>query len=234
MTSHPVVDVDAWRAARLAHLEKEKEFTRARDALSAARRGLPWLEVTVDYRFTGAEGEASLLDLFGDSPQLLIYHFMMGPGWEEGCPSCSFWADNHERTARHLAARNTRLVVVARGPFETIHAYRERMGWTTPWYSSFGSDFNFDMGVSFTQEQVDSGELLYNYGTIPAEGQEEPGVSAFRRVDDRIYLTYQTFSRGLDMLNGAYHHLDVTSMGRDEDQLPWVMAWLHRHDQYPD
>ena len=233
MTEPTIVDADAWRAARLAHLEKEKAFTRERDALSAARRELPWMELDAGYTFTGPDGETTLLELFGDSPQLLVYHFMYGPDWDEGCPSCSFWADNYNGTLAHLQHRNTRFVLTSRAPIERLEAYRARMGWDVPWYSTLGSSFNYDMGVSFTPEQIESGEPLYNHGTMPAFGEESPGLSAFRRVGDSVYLTYQTFARGLDMLNGTYHHLDVTSMGRDEDELPWPMAWLHRHDQYP-
>lgn len=233
MTGHTIVDPATWRTARLAHLEREKAFTRERDALSAARRELPWMEVDADYPFTGPDGETTLLDLFGDSPQLLIYHFMYGPDWDEGCPSCSFWADNFTGTLPHLQHRNTRFAMASRAPIDQLEAYRARMAWDVPWYSTLGSSFNYDMGVSFTPEQIESGEPLYNHGTMPAFGEESPGLSAFRRVDDSVYLTYQTFARGLDMLNGTYHHLDVTSMGRDEDELPWPMAWLHRHDQYP-
>lgn len=233
MTENAIVDAAAWRAARLTHLEEEKAFTRARDALSAKRRELPWMEVDPGYIFTGVDGEQTLLELFGDAPQLLMYHFMFGPDWDEGCPSCSFWADGFDGITTHLAHRNTRFVVVARARWPKLDAYRKRMGWSFPWYSSFGSSFNYDLGASYTTEQVESGAPLYNHGTIPAM-EEEPGVSAFRRDGGHVYLTYQTFARGLDMLNVAYHHLDVTSMGRDEDELPWPMAWLHRHDQYPD
>lgn len=231
-TKNNIVDGEAWRTARLTHLEEEKAFTRARDDLSKRRRALPWLEITEDYRFAGSEGDVSLLDLFGDQPQLLVYHFMYGPDWEEGCPSCSFWADNYNGTMSHLGARSTRFVAVARAPLPTLEAYKERMGWTFPWYSSHDSSFNFDMGVSATPEQIESGEPIYNFGTQAPFGDESAGLSAFRKEDDKVYLTYQTFSRGLDMLNGVYHHLDVTSMGRDEDDLPFSMAWLRRHDQY--
>lgn len=233
MSEHPVVDEEQWRAARLTHLAEEKAFTRARDALSDARRQLPWLEISNEYELKGASGAVSLLDLFGDARQLVIYHFMFGPDWEEGCPSCSFWADGFSGMIPHLRHRDTAFAVVARAPWEILDAYRSRMGWTFPWYSSLGSSFNFDLGVSYTQAQVDSGELLYNFGTQTAM-LEEPGISTFRRDGEQIFLTYQTFSRGLDMLNGTYHHLDLTSLGRDEDSLPWTMAWLHRSDQYPD
>ncbi|MEM7322920.1 MAG: DUF899 domain-containing protein [Actinomycetota bacterium] len=238
-TAVNVVDRDAWHVARLAHLEEEKAFTRQRDELSRKRRSLPWLEITEDYRFAGPAGEVGLLDLFDGRGQLLVYHFMMGPDWEEGCPSCSFWADNYNGTEAHLAARDTALVAVARTSVDNIARYQARMGWTFPWYSSLGSSFNYDMGVSFTDEQMASGEKSYNYGTLAAFGEESPGISIFARGQgtddrDRVFLTYQTFSRGLDMLNGAYHMLDLTPKGRDEQDLPWGMAWLRRHDQYED
>jgi predicted dithiol-disulfide oxidoreductase (DUF899 family) len=229
-----VVDRAGWLEARAAHLEAEKEFTRRRDELSRQRRRLPWLEITADYQFDGPTGPCTLIDLFDGRGQLLVYHFMFGPGWDEGCPSCSFWADNYAGTEVHLAARDTTLIVVSRAPRAEFEPYRNRMGWTFPWYSSAGSTFNYDMGVSFTAEQVAAGEQAYNYGTIAPMGEECPGISIFATGDDgRVFLTYQTFARGLDMLNGAYHLLDLTPKGRDEDGLPYGMAWLHRRDQYP-
>jgi len=229
--TNDIVDAETFRAARLAHLAEEKAFTKARDELSAKRRELPWLEITDDYRFAGPEGDIGLADLFDGQPQLLVYHFMYGPDWDEGCPSCSFWADNYNGTLAHLRNRNTRFVAVSRADQDQLSAYKARMGWDFPWYSTTDS-FNFDMGVSFTPEQLEAGDATYNHGTMPAFGEESPGLSAFRRNGDAIYLTYQTFGRGLDMFNGAYHHLDATSMGRDEQDLPWSMAWLRRHDQY--
>lgn len=228
-----VVDREHWLAARVAHLEKEKAFTRQRDELSAERRQLPWLEITEDYSFDGPDGSVSLGEMFEGRSQLLVNHFMMGPGWEEGCPSCSFWADGYNGTEMHLGARDTTLVAISRAPLADIEQYRTRMGWGFPWYSSSGNNFNFDMGVSFTEEQVASGDQAYNYGTLAAFGDESPGMSIFARSEDgRIFLTYQTFARGLDMMNGAYHMLDLTPKGRDEQDLPYGMAWLRRHDQY--
>jgi predicted dithiol-disulfide oxidoreductase (DUF899 family) len=155
---------------------------------------------------------------------------MMGPDWEEGCPSCSFWADNYNGVDVHLAHRDTALVAVSRAPLAKIDAYKKRMGWTFRWVSSAGSDFNFDYDASF---KPDEEGLRYNFGTIKPFGEETPGISAFRRGDGgAIYHTYSTYARGLDMLNGAYHLLDLTSKGRDEQELPWPMAWVKRHDRY--
>ncbi len=231
------IDRASWEAARVAHLEDEKEFTKLRDDLSRKRRELPWLEITDDYTFTGLQGKVRLSDLFGDSSQLLVYHFMFGPGWEEGCPSCSYWADNFEGIEKHLEARDTSLVCISRGPIEEIQNYQSRMGWTFNWYSSADSSFNYDMRVSFTPEELESGRASYNFGTSPAHGDEMPGISIFAKQTDadgssKIYLTYQTFARGLDMLNGAYHMLDLTPKERDEQDLEFSMAWLRRHDSY--
>lgn len=228
-----VVGREQWLEARLDHLVREKEFTRQRDELTRERQGLPWLEITDDYRFVGAGGEVGIADLFGDQGQLIVYHFMLGPGWVEGCPSCSFWADNFDGVGVHLAARDTAMVAISRAPFGEIEAYRQRMGWTFPWYSSHDTSFNFDFAVSFTEAQVEAGEVAYNFGT-QSGAAEMPGISTFRKDSGRVYLTYQSFSRGIDMINGAYHLLDMTSKGRDEDELDFSMTWLHRHDAYPD
>ena len=234
MPDHPVESREQWKIARKDLLEKEKELTRLRDEVSRQRRALPWVEVTRPYVFEGSEGQVSLLDLFNGHSQLIVYHFMYGPDWEEGCPSCSFWADNFEGIPVHLAHRDAALVAVSRAPYEKLAAYRNRMGWTFPWYSSLESDFNFDFQVSYTHEQVDSGSAEYNYKETGVM-EELPGVSVFvRGEDDHIYHTYSTYARGLDMLNGAYHYLDILPKGRDESELLWTMAWLRRHDQYED
>jgi predicted dithiol-disulfide oxidoreductase (DUF899 family) len=230
MTTPRIVSHAEWLEARKAHLAKEKEFTRARDELARQRRELPWVKVEEPYTFDAAEGRVSLGDLFGGNGQLLIYHFMMGPDWEEGCPSCSFWADNYNGVDVHLAHRDTALVAVSRAALAKIDAYKKRMGWTFRWVSSAGSDFNFDYDASF---RPDEEGLRYNFGTIKPFGEETPGISAFRRGDGgEVYRTYSTYARGLDMLNGAYHLLDLTSKGRDEQELPWPMAWVKRHDRY--
>ena len=234
MISHPAtaVDRETWLAARRAHLDDEKAFTRQRDDLSRKRREMPWLEISKGYEFEGPDGPATLADLFGDQSQLLIYHFMFGPGWGEGCPSCSYWADNYDGIGVHLAARDTALAAVSRGPLPELVAYKERMGWSFPWYSSSKSSFNFDMGVSFSPAEVADGSATYNFGTMPAFGDELPGISVFAKNGDAVFLTYQTFARGLDMLNGAYHMLDLTPKGRNEEDLDFSMGWLRRHDSY--
>jgi predicted dithiol-disulfide oxidoreductase (DUF899 family) len=233
MQHHRVVSHEAWLVARKAHLAKEKEFTRLRDALSAERRALPWERVEKAYVFEGPNGPQSLADLFGDKHQLIVYHFMFGPNWEEGCPSCSFWADNFNGIGVHLNHRDTALVAISRAPVERLEAYRQRMGWTFPWYSSLHSDFNFDYQVSFSPDSAKQGEYIYNYRQGEFGGEESPGISVFYRDEDgAMYHTYSAYARGLDMLNGAYHFLDLTPQGRDEAGLPWPMAWLRRHDQY--
>lgn len=234
MPKHCVVSQDDWTKARKVLLEKEKALTRQRDELAQLRRALPWVEVTRNYEFEGPGGRKSLSELFEGRAQLIVYHFMFGPEWEEGCASCSFWADNFEGIEIHLAHRDATLVAVSRASYEQLVAYRERMGWTFPWYSSAGNDFNFDFGVSFTPEQVETEGAVYNYRQTKVM-DELPGVSVFIRGDaGEVFHTYSTFSRGLDMLNGAYHYMDLLPKGRDEAELPWTMAWLRRHDQYED
>lgn len=233
MQNHRVVSHEEWLEARKAHLAKEKEFTRLRDELSAARRTLPWERVEKTYIFAGPNGQQHLAALFGDKRQLIVYHFMYGPDWEEGCPSCSFWADNFNGIGVHLAQRDTALVAISRAPVERLEAYRQRMGWTFPWVSSLQSEFNYDYQVSFSPDPAQQGEYIYNYRPGEFGGEESPGISVFYRDEDgTIYHTYSTYARGLDMLNGAYHFLDLTPRGRDEAGLPWPMAWLRRHDQY--
>ena len=234
-TSNPVVDRAAWLEAQRAHLVEEKAFTQQREAMAAARRALPWLEITEPYVFDTPDGETDLLGLFGDKGQLVVYHFMFGPDWgDEGCPSCSFWADNYNGIDVHLAHRDTAFCAISRATLEQIDAYKARMGWDFPWVSSGRSEFNYDLGVSAHQADLDAGAKLYNHGTAAPMGPESPGVSVFAREGDRVFLTFQVFARGLDLLNGTYHLLDLTPKGRDEADLPWPMAWLHRHDAYPD
>jgi predicted dithiol-disulfide oxidoreductase (DUF899 family) len=229
MTTPHIVNHDEWLAARKAFLAKEKAFTRQREELARERRALPWEKVDKAYAFEGPQGKLSLADLFDGRGQLIVQHFMFGPDWNEGCPGCSFWFDNFNGIEAHLAARDTSFVAVSRAPLDKLEAYKKRMGWTFRWVSSLGSDFNFDYGVSFKDGKGHD----YNYGSETYDGEEKPGVSAFRRDDDgAIYHTYSTYARGLDALNGAYQLLDITAKGRDEAVLPWSMAWVKRHDAY--
>ncbi|KMW56994.1 hypothetical protein AIOL_001952 [Candidatus Rhodobacter oscarellae] len=223
---------DDWVTARTAFLAKEKAHTRERDALAEARRALPALKVQPGYSFTGPDGRMSLRDLFGDKTQLAVFHFMFGDGWAEGCPSCSFWADNLDGVGVHLAHRDLALVAVSSAPYPDLAAYRARMGWSFPWVSAHGSSFNSDMGVSFTQAEIDAGTAMYNYAPKGFPSTEAPGFTFYRREGDDIYLTYATYGRGLDHFNGAYQLLDLAPKGRGEADLPWPMAWLRRHDQY--
>jgi predicted dithiol-disulfide oxidoreductase (DUF899 family) len=233
VVDHQVVSQDQWIEARKALLAKEKEFTRERDALSKERRDLPWVKVEKDYRFQTAEGEKSLSELFGGRSQLVVYHFMFGPDWDSPCKSCSFWADNFNGIDAHLAARDVSFTAVSRAPLDKISAIAKRLGWDFRWVSSFGSDFNFDFGVSFTADEIASGEVTYNFRRGKAYGDEMPGISVFfKDAAGAIYRTYSCYSRGLDMLNGAYHYLDLVPKGRDEDALPFSMGWLRLHDEY--
>lgn len=234
MSQSRVVSREEWLAARRELLAEEKRFTKLRDELTRKRQAMPWVAVETDYRFMGSEGELSLGDLFGERSQLIVQHFMFGPDWEEGCPSCSFWADNYDGTLAHLAARDIAFVAVSAAPLAKLDAYKARMGWSFRWVSAQGSSFNRDYHVSFTQAEVDAGELHYNYrdnARFPTT--EAPGASVFTRGEDgAVFHTYSCYSRGLDMLNGAYHYIDLTPKGRDEAGLSYSMAWLRRHDKY--
>jgi predicted dithiol-disulfide oxidoreductase (DUF899 family) len=215
---------EEWTRERVELLAAEKQLSGRRDELARARRALPWVLVDSDYRFDTIDGERSLAELFDDRSQLVVYHFMFGPEWEEGCPSCSFWADNYDGIRVHLEHRDTTLIAVSRAPLATLQQYRERMGWTFNWVSSLGSTFNHDYGVSHAD--------VYNYAPVTNPMEESPGLSAFIRHDGQVYHTYSCYARGLDVFNTAYQILDVTARGRDEDDLPSTMAWLRRHDQY--
>jgi predicted dithiol-disulfide oxidoreductase (DUF899 family) len=231
MQQQKVVSPEQWLAARKALLAKEKAFTRERDALSAERRALPWVKVDKQYKFDGPDGTETLSDLFGDRSQLLIYHFMYGPDWTEGCPSCSFWADNYNGIVVHLQHRDVSLVAVSRAPLDKLEAYKRRIGWNFKWVSSLGCDFNRDYHVSFTPEEQKT--AVYNYEPVGFGTSEAPGVSVFAKgADGRIFHTYSCYARGLDTLNGAYQLLDLVPKGRDEQGLSHTMAWLRRHDRY--
>jgi predicted dithiol-disulfide oxidoreductase (DUF899 family) len=235
---HHVVSHDEWLAARKQLLAEEKEFTRLRDRLSQRRRDLPWEAVDKEYVFEGPHGRQTLAELFDGRSQLVVYHAMFDPAtaspstsWTEdaACQFCSFWADNFNGIVVHLNHRDVTLVAVSRAPYATIAAYEQRMGWTFPWVSSGKSDFNFDYRVSFTAQEV-AEQADYNY-TIQAVGPEQPGVSVFfKDAAGRIFHTYSTYARGLDMVNVAYHYLDLVPKGRDEgDGGPY---WVRRHDEY--
>lgn len=229
---YPAIVTQAeWLDKRKALLEQEKAFTRERDKLAATRRELPMVQVDQDYRFQSTGGEKSLADLFGPHSQLIVQHFMFGRDWEEGCPSCSFWSDTYDGLPVHLAARDVTFLCCSRAPLDHIAAYRARMGWTFDWVSSAGSDFNFDFGVSFTEDQRREGGE-HNYRHTVGVGEEMPGLSAFVLNEGQVYHTYSTYERGLDPLNGAYQLLDLAPFGRDEADLEWPMAWLRRHDSY--
>jgi predicted dithiol-disulfide oxidoreductase (DUF899 family) len=233
--SRPVVSHDEWILARKRFLTKEKEFTRLRDQLSAERRSMPWELVDKQYVFHGPDGDETLARLFDGRSQLLVYHFMLGPDWETGCKSCSFWADNYNGVDIHLAHRDVTLIAISSAPFEKIDAFKRRMGWSFKWVSSAGSDFNHDYHVTFTPQELEQGEITYNYRTIKSSMTELPGISVFYQdADGTVFHTYSTYSRGLDMLNGAYHLLDLVPKGRDEDGYSHAMQWVRLHDSYED
>jgi predicted dithiol-disulfide oxidoreductase (DUF899 family) len=229
---HRIVSREEWLEARKALLKKEKSLTHLRDRLSADRRDLPWVRVDKTYVFDTPEGKQSLSDIFDGRSQLIVYHFMLGPGWLQGCPSCSYLADHFDGAAIHLAQRDVTLVVVSRAPLAEIEAYKKRMGWRFKWVSSFGTDFNRDFHVSFTPDERAGGKVEYNFEMTEFPSEEAPGVSVFACDNGQVFHTYSAYSRGLDMLIGAYNFLDLAPKGRDENSLPWSMAWVRRHDEY--
>jgi predicted dithiol-disulfide oxidoreductase (DUF899 family) len=252
MTDHKTGTPDEWLAARLELLKAEKDLTRRSDELARRRQELPWVQIGKDYRFETGQGPASLADLFQGRSQLLIYHFMFGPGYAAGCPSCSAIADGFNGSVVHLANHDVTLCAVSRAPLEKIQAYQQRMGWSFPWASSFGSDFNFDFGVAHTKEEWEAGAVKYNFGQEdlrPPAGEkssrdawsesivgtdwesyrrEGPGMSAFALEDGVVYHTYSAYARGLDGLWGMYQWLDRAPRGRNEAGT-W---WWRRHDEY--
>jgi predicted dithiol-disulfide oxidoreductase (DUF899 family) len=234
-TPHPVVTRDRWIADRKALLAHEKALTQLRDRIAAERRALPWLRLDKDYVFDTVDGPRRLADLFEGKRQLLVQHFMLGPGWPEGCKSCSFMADHLDGMAIHLAHRDIALLVVSRAPLAEILRFRERMGWRFRWASSNGSDFNRDFHVSFAPEDRQDGEVYYNFHMTPFPKEEAPGVSVFYRGDDgEVFHTYSTFGRGVEVMMGAYGLIDLTPKGRDEQDMAYAMAWVRHHDRYED
>jgi predicted dithiol-disulfide oxidoreductase (DUF899 family) len=241
MTTHEVVSKCAWVEARKHLLAKEKEFTRMRDELSAERRALPWTRIEKEYTFNGSNGRETLAQLFGDRSQLVIYHFMFAPEWDVGCKSCSFWADNFNGITAHLRQRDVAFAAISRAPLAKLRAFGQRMGWSFKWVSSLGTDFNYDFEVSFQPEALASGEATYNFAKLSSPGNggsvpkspppELPGISVFTREESgAIFRTYSTYGRGLDMMNTAYHYLDLVPKGRDE--AGQGMAWLKLRDLY--
>jgi predicted dithiol-disulfide oxidoreductase (DUF899 family) len=234
-----VVSHAEWLAARKEFLAKEKEFTYLREEMSRQRRALPWEKVVKRYEFDSTEGKVTLADLFDGRGQLIVYHFMLAPGWEEGCASCSFWADHFDSSAIHLAHRDTTLAAISRAPLAEIDAFKKRMGWRFQWVSSFDSDFNFDYHVSFKPEERSDGKVYHNYTMEEFPPDEAPGVSVFFKdgatdAASEVFHTYSTFGRGFDILNGTYNFLDIVPKGRDEDGLAFSRAWLRHHDKYGD
>jgi predicted dithiol-disulfide oxidoreductase (DUF899 family) len=233
MEEHQVVSHEDWLDARRELLAREKEFTRLRDQLTEQRRALPWERVTKEYVFEGPAGKESLADLFAGKSQLVVYHFMFHPSWAEGCPSCSFWADNFQGIIVHLAHRDVTLVAVSKARLEQIEAFKRRMGWNFKWLSSFDNDFNRDYLVSFTPEEMQRKKMFYNYRSTSFPREEAPGISVFHKDETRsVFHTYSCYARGLDMLNSAYHFLDLVPKGRDEGGLPYSQDWVRHRDKY--
>jgi predicted dithiol-disulfide oxidoreductase (DUF899 family) len=233
MKQQKIVSAEEWTAARKQLLAKEKELTRQQDALAEERRALPWVRVEKNYVFEGPSGKQTLSDLFDGRSQLVVYHFMLGPGWKEGCPSCSILADHLDGSTVHLAARDVTLSVVSRAPYAEIAPFKQRMGWRFPWVSSHGSDFNRDYHVSFSKEEVATGSFYYNFGMSGFPSEEAPGISVFTKDESgTIFHTYSSYARGGEPIIAAYALLDMVPKGRDEAGLPWPMAWVRHHDKY--
>ena len=229
-----IVSEEEWIESRKAFLKKEKEFTALRDQLSQQRRYLPWVAVSKDYVFEGPNGKQTLSELFDGRSQLIVYHFMFDPSWEEGRAHCSFWADNFNGNIVHLNQRDVTMIVVSRAPYSKLALYKKRMGWDFRWVSSYDTDFNYDYHVSFTQEELAKNEAFYNYTSYkPSSTAEREGVSVFFKDSrGRLFHTYSAYARGIDMLNVAYHYLDLVPKGRDEAGHDFPQFWVRRHDEY--
>jgi len=230
-----IVSRNEWLAARKKLLVKEKQLTHQRDAISAERRELPWVKVEKNYVFDGPNGKETLADLFNGKSQLVVYHFMFGPEWNEGCPSCSFSMDHTDGTLVHLAQRDVAFVAVSLAPISKIEAFKKRMGWRFNWVSSYGTDFNYDYHVSFTEEEMAKGKVYYNFDLSEFPSEQAPGVSVFSKDEPgNIFHTYSTYARGTDPLVGTYNYLDLVPNGRSEDGLAFSMSWVRHHDRYDD
>ena len=233
MQAHKTVSREEWLEARRALLAKEKEVLKAKDALRQETRELPWVKVDKEYVFEGPNGRETLSDLFAGRSQLVVRHFMLGPGWKEGCVGCSFGADQTDGSVVHLINHDVMFVTVSRAPYPEIAAYHKRMGWTFKWVSSFGSDFNFDYHVSFTEEDEKRGKAFYNFADMDYMGDEMPGTSVFFKNEaGAIFHTYSAFARGSELIGGVYGILDVTPKGRNEPPGGNLTAWVRRHDEY--
>ena len=231
--NHPVVSRDRWIAERKTLLAREKELTRLRDQIARERRALPWVRIDKNYVFDAPEGRRTLAELFDGRRQLLVQHFMLAPGWEQGCPSCSYMADHSDGMTVHLAHRDITFVAVSRAPLAEIERFRQRMGWQFKWVSSHGNEFNHDFGVTFTPEEIAKGEVYYNFGMWPFPHEELPGISVFYKDDaGAVFHTYSTYGRGVEVMMGTYNLLDLTPKGRDEDRLSHTMEWVRHHDRY--
>jgi predicted dithiol-disulfide oxidoreductase (DUF899 family) len=232
---HPVVSHEEWLSARTAFLAQEKEFTRLRDELSRQRRALPWEKVEKQYVFDGPGGKETLADLFENRSQLVVYHFMFPPEDDEGCPHCSFWADTSNGSSIHLPHRDVSFVAISRAPLAKIEPFKQRMGWSFKWVSSFHTDFNFDYYVSFTPEEAHNRTAFYNYARTDPGPMDREGISAFYKDESgAVFHTYSCFARGIDMMNATYQYLDLVPKGRDEDGLEDPQAWVRYHDRYRD
>jgi len=234
MTTHTTGSHEKWLEARLDLLAAEKDLTRRSDQVAALRRQLPWVKVDKPYTFEGSGGRVALAELFDGRHQLIVQHFMLAPGKEQGCPSCSYMADHTDGMTVHLAHRDTAFTAISRAPFPEIERFRRRMGWQFKWVSSYGTDFNYDFGVSFTPDQVAKGKVDYNYGNWPLVGEEWPGVSVFYKDDSGdVFHTYSTYGRGVEVMMGTYRMLDLTPQGRAErDDTVHKMEWVRHHDRY--
>jgi predicted dithiol-disulfide oxidoreductase (DUF899 family) len=228
---HEVVSEGAWLDARRELLEKEKEMAHKLEELNRERRTLPWTRTDKEYVFDGPNGRETLAELFGNNNQLIVYHFMFGPGWDEGCVGCSFVSDHFDCANLHLKHRDISLVAVSRAPWKEFEAFKKRMGWQFKWVSSSGSDFNYDYQVSHKREDIDRGDVFYNYKNQKLTDEEQPGLSVFyKNADGEIFHTYSTYERGLDILLGTHHLMDMTPRGRRDHEGFW---WRH-HDRYDD
>lgn len=233
LDQHTIVSHERWIAERTALLAREKELTRLRDEIARERRALAWERVDKPYVFAAPEGTRTLGELFEGRRQLLVQHFMLGPGWEQGCKSCSYMADHTDGMNVHLANRGVTFVAVSRAPLTDIQRFRQRMGWPFKWVSSHGSDFNFDFAVSFSREQQAAGEVYYNYAKRAFPTEEAPGLSVFYQNDaGEVFHTYSTYGRGVEVMMGTYNMLDLTPNGRGERDVPYKMEWVRHHDRY--